>query len=282
MVMDKAASDAPASRKLWLPQGVRVSATLPFRLISRKIPFLVRNALGIEAVFYDTDWICNYPGDKVQHVAHRLWDAGIDISAHGPIHDLNAGSLDVVIRDYTRHCYFKTLAICHALGAKSLALHLGLNPLLPESALDKWLQHSVQTWTPIIEMAEQLRITIAFENMFIPDTQYLIALKQRLRSDIVKYCFDVGHFHAFSRVPLSNWLDELGPDIAEVHLNDNMGTEDEHLALGKGSFEFRRFFRELSARKVNPRFVIEMTSDKFEESIDYLARNDLLSAFSSE
>ncbi|GAB4352159.1 MAG: sugar phosphate isomerase/epimerase [Candidatus Abyssubacteria bacterium] len=268
--------------KIWLPQGVCVSAALPYRMISRKLNFLIRNSLGLEVVLYDTDWICNYSGDKVQEIAHRLWDGGVDVSAHGPVHDLNAGSLDVVIRDYTRHCYFKTLAICHALGAKNLVLHLGLNPLLPESALDKWLFHSVRTWTPIVEMAEQLRITIALENMFIPDPQYLIALKEQLRSDIVRYCFDIGHYHAFSKVPLSNWLDELGTDIVEVHLNDNMGSEDEHLALGKGSIDFRRFFRELATRKIMPRFVIEMTSEKFEESLDYLARNDLLSAFSFE
>ena len=233
-------------------------------------------------MLYDTNWICNWPEDKVSELAHKLWDAEIKVSAHGPIHDLNPGSLDAVIRDYTRHCYFKTLAICSALGAKSLVLHLGINPLLPESALDKWLEGSLRTWTPIVDLAEQLGISIRLENMFLPSPRFLIALKEGLKSNAIKFCFDVSHFSVYGKTPLSEWLNELGADVTEVHLSDTMGKDDEHLALGKGTIDFRRFFRELAARNVHPQFTIEMTSEKFEESLNYLLENGLLAAFTKE
>ena len=91
-------------------------------MVRQKLGFLRRNGLGVEIILYDTNWICNYPPEKVAELAELLHDAEIETTVHGPIHDLNPGSLDVVVRDYTRHCYFKTLAICHALGAESREL----------------------------------------------------------------------------------------------------------------------------------------------------------------
>ncbi len=270
------------SVKLLRRSGIKISATIPLRMVRRKVGFLRRNGLGAEIVLYDTNWICDYPAEEIAEVAGLLSDAGIEVSVHGPVHDLNPGSLDVVVRDYTRHCYFKTLAVCRALGAKSLVLHEGVNPLLPESALDKWLESSVRTWKPIVELAEQLPITIRLENMFISSPKHIVVLKEGLASDSVKFCFDIGHFNVYSKTSLSDWLNELGADIAEVHLNDNMGAEDEHLALGKGTVDFRRAFRELAARDIRPQFTIEMTCEKFGESLSYIAENDLLAPFADK
>ncbi len=238
-----------------------------------------RNGVGLELVLYDTNWICNYPADEVAEMADLLRREGIHLNVHGPIHDLNPGSLDVVVRDYTRHCFFKTLALCHALGAKALVLHLGVNPLLPASALDGWLDTCVRTWEPIVEMAEQLGLTIRLENMYVQDPRFLVSLKKSLKSDAIKFCFDIGHFNVYSRTPLKLWLDEIGDSIDEVHLNDNNGREDLHVELGKGNVDFEGFFAELSARGIDPQFTIEMTSDRFQRSLKYLAKNDLLEPF---
>lgn len=275
----KETSASSPSQPFWFHGGPRVFAALPLRMVRRKLGYLRRNGLGVELMLYDTNWICSYPADKVSELAYLLWDAEIEVSAHGPIHDLNPGSLDAIVRDYTRHCYFKTLAICHALRAKTLVLHLGINPLLPDSALDKWLECSIRTWRPIVDLAEQLRLTIALENMFIPSPKHLIALKEGLRSDAIKYCFDIGHYNVYAKTPLSHWLNELGGDIVELHLNDNMGGEDEHLSLGKGTIDFRKFFRELSVRKIQPQLTIEMTSEKFDESLEFLVKNNLMTLF---
>lgn len=271
-----AESSSPNS---WADRGLRVSVGLPFRMARQKIGYLRRNGLGLEIMLYDTDWICNYPADKVAELAGMLKEAGIRLSVHGPIYDLNPGSLDDVVRDYTRHCYFKTLGVCRALGAKALVLHLGLNPLLPESAMDGWLDVSVRTWGPIVDMTEQLGMTIRLENMFIPSPRFLVGLKKSLKSDAVKICFDVGHFNVYSKTSMKHWLDEIGDGLDEVHLNDNNGVEDHHLELGKGKIDFRGFFDELSRLGARPEFTIEMMSDKFDRSLKYLTDNNLLTPF---
>ncbi|RJP23540.1 MAG: sugar phosphate isomerase/epimerase [Candidatus Abyssobacteria bacterium SURF_5] len=264
---------------IWKESMLKVAVALPLRMVLRRIPFLQARGLGVEVMLYDTNWICSWPKDKVTVIGRQLREAGIDVSVHGPVHDLNPGSLDVVIRDYTQHCFFKTLAICQALGAKNLVLHLGINPLLPESALDKWLESSVRTWAPIVDLAEQLQITIQLENMFLPTPKFMVTLKGGLASNAIKFCFDIGHFNVYSSVTLDQWLESLGSDIIEMHLNDNLGEDDEHLALGAGHIRFSEVFRKLSERRIFPRLTLEMTSDKFGTSLDYLMKGDLLSAF---
>lgn len=256
-----------------------VAVALPPRLVQRKIEFLQRHGLGVEIMLYDTNWVCNWPKEKVTALGKTLRDLEVRVSVHGPVHDLNPGSLDVVIRDYTQHCFFKTLAICQALGAKYLVLHLGINPLLPDSALDKWLSDSLRTWSPIVELAEQLHITILLENMFLPSPSFLVALKNGLDSERIKFCFDVGHFHVYTHRPLEEWLDQMGDDIVEMHLNDNRGADDEHLTLGTGTIDFSKIFQEFLARRIFPRFALEMTSDKFAPSLAYLATNGFLTSF---
>jgi sugar phosphate isomerase/epimerase len=269
-------SKSPGS---WVDRGLRVSVFLPYRMVRQKIGFLRKAGLGLEIIEYDTNWICNFPAGEVAELADLLKESGIHLTVHGPIHDLNPGSLDVVIRDYTRHCYFKTLALCHALGADALVLHLGVNPLLPESALDEWLDTSVRTWEPIVDMAEQMGLTIRLENMFVPTPRFLVDLKERLTSEAVKICFDICHFKVYSNTSLSHWLDQVGEHVEEVHLSDSNGLEDIHLTLGRGKIDFRGFFDELSTRGINPQFTIEMHSDKFQSSLRYLDRNDLLAPF---
>jgi sugar phosphate isomerase/epimerase len=256
-----------------------IAVALPPRLVQRNMAFLQRHGLGVEVMLYDTNWVCNWPKEKVADLGKILRDLDVKVSAHGPVHDLNPGSLDVVIRDYTQHCFFKTLSVCQAVGAKYLVLHLGINPLLPDSALDKWLTDSLLTWRPIVELAEQLGITILLENMFLPSPKFLVALKEGLASERVKFCFDIGHFQVYTGIPLEEWLDRLGRDIVELHLNDNSGADDEHLALGAGMIDFSAAFSQLASRNILPRFVLEMTSKKFVRSLSYLTANDLLSPF---
>jgi hypothetical protein len=57
---------------------------------------------------------------------------------------------------------------------------------------------------------------------------------------------------AFSLEDLSTWLQGLGEHIGQLHLHDNLGNQDDHLALGKGQIDFRLLFNYLRERKSDP------------------------------
>ncbi len=48
-------------------------------------------------------------------------------------------------------------------------------------------------------------------------------------------CLDTGHTNHASKKPLTEWLDILAPWITHLHLHDNHGVIDEHLAIGAGN-----------------------------------------------
>jgi len=55
----------------------------------------------------------------------------------------------------------------------------------------------------------------------------------------------------------------------EVHLHDNDGTADSHWAIGRGTFDFKRFFRLMNEYAPVPVFTIEAhDKDDIETSLD--------------
>ena len=65
------------------------------------------------------------------------------------------------------------------------------------------------------------------------------------------FCLDPGHTFAFGDAPLKTWVNALGKYLGQIHLHDNHGEEDEHLALGKGSIDFQPVFDLLTSDKEN-------------------------------
>jgi sugar phosphate isomerase/epimerase len=47
-------------------------------------------------------------------------------------------------------------------------------------------------------------------------------------------------------------VSDLGPFLEQVHLHDNSGEQDDHLALGKGRIDFRGLFQQLKAVRDTP------------------------------
>ena len=70
-------------------------------------------------------------------------------------------------------------------------------------------------------------------------------------------CFDTGHFNLFSKKPIEEWFDRLGPYILEVHLHDNNRKKDEHLAIGDGKMDFNLLFKLLNGLPHKPLLTIE-------------------------
>ena len=120
-----------------------------------------------------------------------------------------------------------------------------------------WLDSSLQTWGPLVEVAEKQGQMLAIENVFEETPDTLLLLLSSFESPYFRFCFDTGHHNVFGKVPLSVWLEALAKYLAEVHLHDNHGEADEHLPVGEGKFDFTQFFALLSERKLSPIYTIE-------------------------
>lgn len=248
----------------------RYAVTIPFEALESQLDFLRDNSLHVEIMMYDTSWIRTYPHDQVKAMGERLEREGIGVSVHGPLFDLNPGSQDRIIRDYTEFNFMRCLNISALLKASIVVFHLGLNPLVPEDYREMWLKTSMKTWKPVVSHARRLGIAIAIENMFLSTPNLLRKVVDIVDSPNMQICLDIGHLNVYSTVPIEDWLDLLAEKIVKVHINDNDAKNDLHLAFGEGNMNFPEIYRLLEKHRVRALMTLEMTPQKLPPTFDYL------------
>lgn len=179
------------------------------------------------------------------------------LSLHAPFMDLNPGSPDPMVRSVTQLRFRQLLDAAAVLKPRTAVFHAAYDRWRYNGRSDLWLHNSVDTWTKVAETASRLGVRVAVENVFDEDPDALGMLIDRIGSREFGFCFDTGHYNLFSRVPLERWFERLGPHIVEVHLHDNDGTADAHLAVGAGRFDFPAFFSLLREHTDNPVYTVE-------------------------
>jgi sugar phosphate isomerase/epimerase len=109
----------------------------------------------------------------------------------------------------------------------------------------------------VLEEARRLGITLAIENAWEENPHVLERLVDLLPKGAA-VCIDVGHVSAFSRLTLKRWWDVLGDRVAALHLHDNDGLSDEHLAPGKGIVDFPALVGLVAAKSPMPLMTLEV------------------------
>ena len=253
----------------------RYAATIPFASIKKNLPFLKKHSLGVEVMMYDTEWVRNFPKAEVEKMGELLDAEEIPVSVHGPLFDLNPGSQDQVIRDYTKYTFMRALNISALLKAEIVVFHLGLNPLIPSDYRKMWLDVSLKTFRPVVNHAKRLGIVIAIENMFLSKPDLLRQVIETIDSPHMQVCLDVGHVNVYSTVPLKKWFDALAARIVKVHINDNDARNDLHLAFGGGNINFAKIYSLLNSRKMSPLMTLEMPLDQLPATLKYIEKHKL-------
>ncbi len=253
----------------------RYAATIPFDSIRKNIPLLKEHDLGVEVMMYDTEWVRNFPQAEVEEMGALLEAEGIPVSIHGPLFDLNPGSLDNIVRDYTKFIFMRALNISALLKAEIVVFHLGLNPLIPSDYRRRWLDVSLKTFRPVVNHAKRLGIVIAIENMFLSKPDLLRQVIEAIDSPHMRVCLDVGHVNVYSTVPLKKWFDALAKYVVKAHINDNDGQNDLHLAFGAGNVDLQEAYRLLNTKRMSPLMTLEMTPEQLPATLEYIEKRKL-------
>jgi len=207
-------------------------------------------------------------------VAERLHAAGLSITCHGPFMDLSPAGRDPLIRDVTRRRFEQVLEVLPIFQPLSLVCHAGYDRRRYGFMKGEWLEKSADTWSWLAERLADSGVRLMLENVYEDGPGDLIALFERLSGLGVGFCLDTGHQAAFGQAPLTAWLETLGPFLGQMHLHDNCGGGDDHLALGRGSIDFDPLFEYLDSRSEElPILTLEPHQEAdLQPSLDYLSR----------
>ena len=148
--------------------------------------------------------------------------------------------------------------VCEILGAPYLVIHPrmfadGINGHNRE----KYLSYNVDFYRQFIPLAEKHGVVIGLENMFgwDPEKQALcpttfstveeiLECIQRLDSDRFAVCLDTGHVNVLGETPAAA-VRKIGRHLKLLHVHDNYGTQDAHLACSYGSIDWDAFITAL-------------------------------------
>lgn len=184
----------------------------------------------------------------------------MEFSAHGPLSDVNIGSLNPRLREAATKEITDGLNSASRMEFEVYTIHPGFwTPIgvLDTEAVYKAVRTSL---SEIDRVSKDVGVKVALENM--PDMPITMGktpedLLCMLEGTDLGVCFDVGHAHTAGTV--DDFLLQSDKFI-NVHIHDNRGKRDEHLPIGDGSVDFKRVISGL--KDYEGRLVIEARSLK--------------------
>ncbi len=160
---------------------------------------------------------------------------------HGAFFDVSVTSSDGKIRETSRLRVRQSLDIAKKLGARGVVFHTNYNPFLNSLEYVKgFINQNAEYWGELL--AQNSEICIYLENMFDTTPEVIAGIAEKLRNySNFGICLDYAHA-ALTNVPHREWFAALGDCIKHLHINDNDGVSDLHLAVGDGKINWSEFY----------------------------------------
>jgi len=236
-----------------MAEGIRkIQVNIPFDMLyngylDRFLKYRLNPEIGFDAHSLDTYSLADF-----SRVATRLQKNGLTTTFHAPFMDLAPGSPDPAVRALTRRRFGQVLVLVSVFRPITFVCHGGYDHKRYGHMQAEWLRNSLEIWEWLAADIRSTGAELMIENVYEQGPAEMRVLFEHLRNRGVKFCLDIGHQHAFSRSTLADWLQVLGSHLGQLHLHDNDGKQDSHLALGKGTNDLSILFRFLKTGHVGP------------------------------
>lgn len=235
---------------------------------------------GFEAVE-----VCSFPKhldyhtqDDVRTAGRQLRQLGLrPVSFHAPFADriditsLNASDRAAAVRELVTAC--EAAAV---MEVENVVLHPGPERAgrPPEAEFQLRMRNAAESLNIVADRCCGLGVRLVLENMLphllfghVNDMMYLLG---SIRSCEVSTCLDTGH--AFLGRELGLIIHKLSGHLHLVHVNDNRGDRDDHLAPGEGHIDWPWVLRELQRHQFSGTLILELSLREHESVASMLER----------
>jgi len=202
--------------------------------------------IGIDAAALD-----RFSQAEFSRIAEKLHEHERTVTLHGPFIDLSAGSTDPAVRRLTRNRFEQLLRLVPLFQPQTVVCHAGYDRRRYSFFKKIWTENSLDMWSWLATRLTAGGARLMLENVYEDGPDDILYLFERLEEYDVGFCLDSGHMSAFGKAPLQEWLQVLGPRMQQLHLHDNHGDWDDHLALGRGNIDFPLIFDYLKGLKTS-------------------------------
>jgi sugar phosphate isomerase/epimerase len=249
-----------------------VHVSCPFYMLrDQYLPLVLENRISVE-IGVDAEVLDDCPVADLQKTADALIQAGLNCSLHAPFLDLSLGAIDPKVRQVSLERMEQVIRLIPIFQPRWVVCHGGYEARHYQDHQEQWLKNTTESFTRLLALLEGTGVPLMLENVFEKEPERLKVLFEALPSAGLRLCLDVGHHRLYGRKALIAWLDALGPHLGLLHLHDNRGEWDDHLALGQGCIDFPGFFEQLKSRGLQPFITLEPhQEDWVRESLLFLS-----------
>ena len=146
----------------------------------------------------------------------------------------------------------RSIEVAADLGAKTVVLHPSMANGMGAFVLDKVKAYAFDFIAQMAQAARELNLTLCLENM-MPHNRIGVQPDdiEEMLDEIpgLKLTLDTGHANIGDRRGrrLKSLVDRFGDRIGHIHVSDNSGRQDDHLAVGQGTVRFADLVSRLKA-----------------------------------
>lgn len=204
--------------------------------------------------------------------------------AHAPfptyVEGANADYRNAKILDGMKKC----IAICGYVGCPHIIVHPALNPYDTRLDPDTEWDINIKMYTALIPDLKKYHVTCCLENMFTAykgkiytgicsdfneADAYIDELNDIAGEKCFAFCLDVGHALLLGH-DIYTAIMQVGERLETLHIHDNNGRDDQHLAPYMGILDWDRFIKGLRdvEYKGNLSFETFNTLNVFDSALD--------------
>lgn len=257
----------------------RCFISIPFPRLRAELDFVLHHRIQPE-IGLEGDSLYTCSTEEFRETARALHGAGLRCTLHAPFFDLAPGALDEYILHASRAKLARAFALIEIFQPLSVVCHLNYEENKQGYQEDAWFTRALATWQEILTVASRHRVVLSLENTYESGPKQHKKILAALNSPFARFCLDVGHVTAFAKNTWQDWLPHLTPWLGQLHLHDNHGDRDAHLAMGKGKFDFAGLFGYLKKEGLNP--IVTLEPHRKEDLWESLAALERMQYFAAE
>ncbi len=225
-------------------------------------------SLGIEYA----EIVHQYPHDNVN--IESLESFNLKYTIHAPFMDVNIAALQKKSRMNSIEQIKSSINLANKIDAEAVVVHPGLTTFLANKYfLDKVYELANESIAKIGSYGRDLGVLTTIENMPSFDGmiyQDINDLDELLTSLDMYMTLDIGHANHVGYAPDGMIFDS----IKHIHMHDNFGDDDAHLAFGEGSIDLNTIVNILEEKKYDGIYIIEVNDrDSIKKSYEYIKKN---------
>lgn len=237
-----------------------------------------------DAGFYSIE-VCSFPLHLDYHdradvvrAGDRLRSLGVrPVSFHAPFSEgIDITALDQHVRENAMNELVLACEAAAAMGVEMVVLHPGPErsgrPEQGEFLVR--MDHAAKSLNAVAERCMELGVHLVLENM-LPHLLFghsndMLYLLGSIDAFEVGACLDTGHAHLARE--LDSVIHKLSRHLHLVHVNDNRGDRDAHLAPGDGDINWPRVLQDLRVNEFSGTLILELSSRENESVEDMITR----------